>query len=97
MLEHAHTAEVLTHLFLSRGEGVDREAHVSTKDASPRASARFSRANADDRWPQSPCGASRTWTQAPDRRLNQEKCWTPRGCGAPVRWRRVEATVAPRR
>ena len=36
-------------LAFSRGEGTDREAHVSAEDASSRASTRFSRAHEDDR------------------------------------------------
>jgi len=52
------------------GEGTVREAHVSAEDASPRASARFSRADEDDGRPQSACGTSRAWTEAPDRRLS---------------------------
>src|SRR4026208_399232 len=53
-----------------RGEGAVREAHVSAEDTSPRASARFSRAHEDDGRPQSAGAASRAWTEAPDRRLN---------------------------
>ena len=52
------------------GEGTVREAHVSAEDTSPRASARFSRAHEDDGRPQSAGAASRAWTEAPDRRLN---------------------------
>jgi ribonuclease P protein component len=52
------------------GEGTVREAHVSAEDTSPRASARFSRAHEDDGRPQSVGAASRAWTEAPDRRLN---------------------------
>lgn len=52
------------------GEGTVREAHVSAEDTSPRASARFSRAHEDDRRPQSTGAASRAWSEAPDRRLN---------------------------
>jgi ribonuclease P protein component len=50
-------------------KGLDREAHVSAKDAPSRASARFSRAHEDDRWPQSARRASRAWPQAHHRRL----------------------------
>ena len=53
------------------GEGTVREAHVSAEDTSPRASARFSRAHEDDGRPQSAGAASRAWTEAPDRRLNE--------------------------
>jgi len=52
------------------GEGTVREAHVSAEDTSPRASARFPRAHEDDGRPQSAGAASRAWTEAPDRRLN---------------------------
>jgi ribonuclease P protein component len=52
------------------GEGTVREAHVSAEDASPRASARFSRAHEDDGRPQGVGTTSRAWTEAPDRRLN---------------------------
>ena len=52
------------------GEGTVREAHVSAEDASPRASARFSRAHEDDGRPQSVGTTSRAWTEAPDRRLS---------------------------
>lgn len=52
------------------GEGTVREAHVSAEDTSPRASARFSRPHEDDGRPQSAGAASRAWTEAPDRRLN---------------------------
>jgi ribonuclease P protein component len=52
------------------GEGTVREAHVSAEDASPRASARFSRADEDDGRPQGAPATSRAWTEAPDRRLN---------------------------
>src|SRR5256885_15056783 len=52
------------------GEGTVREAHVSAEDTSPRASARFSRADEDDGRPQGVGTTSRAWTEAPDRRLN---------------------------
>ena len=52
------------------GEGTVREAHVSAEDATPRASARFSRADEDDGRPQGVGTTSRAWTEAPDRRLN---------------------------
>src|SRR6267378_2658536 len=52
------------------GEGTVREAHVSAENASPRASARFSRADEDDGRTQSARSTSRAWTEAPDRRLN---------------------------
>jgi ribonuclease P protein component len=52
------------------GEGTVREAHISAEDASPRASARFSRAYEDDGRPQGVGTTSRAWTEAPDRRLN---------------------------
>jgi ribonuclease P protein component len=52
------------------GEGTVREAHVSAEDASPRASARFSRAHEDDGRPQGVGTTSRAWTEAPDRRLS---------------------------
>jgi ribonuclease P protein component len=52
------------------GEGTVREAHVSAEDASPRASARFSRADEDDGRPQGVGTTSRAWTEATDRRLN---------------------------
>jgi ribonuclease P protein component len=52
------------------GEGTVREAHVPAEDATPRASARFSRADEDDGRPQGVGTTSRAWTEAPDRRLN---------------------------
>jgi len=52
------------------GEDTVSEAHVSAEDASPRASARFSRAHEDDGRPQGVGTTSRAWTEAPDRRLN---------------------------
>jgi len=52
------------------GEGTVREAHVSAEDATPRARARFSRADEDDGRPQGVGTTSRAWTEAPDRRLN---------------------------
>jgi ribonuclease P protein component len=52
-----------------RGEGIHREAHVSAEDASPRASARFSRAHEDDWWAQGARRSSRAWSQAHHRRL----------------------------
>lgn len=52
------------------GEGTVREAHVSAEDATPRASARFSRADEDDGRPQGVGTTSRAWTEAPDSRLN---------------------------
>lgn len=52
------------------GEGTVREAHVSAEDASPLASARFSRADEDDGRSQGARATSRARTEAPDRRLN---------------------------
>jgi ribonuclease P protein component len=52
------------------GEGTVREAHISAEDASPRTSARFSRADEDDGRPQGVGTTSRAWTEASDCRLN---------------------------
>ena len=57
-------------IYFFQGRRTVREAHVSAEDASPRASARFSRADEDDGRPQSVGTTSRAWTEAPDRRLN---------------------------
>jgi ribonuclease P protein component len=61
---------LITHVHFFGGEGTVREAHLSAEDASPLASARFSRADEDDGRSQSARGTSRAWTEAPDRRLN---------------------------
>jgi ribonuclease P protein component len=68
-----HTQTLITPLIcihpLSGEKGLDREAHISTKDASPCPGARLSRAHEDDRRPKGPVGASCEEAQAHHRRL----------------------------